>query len=196
MISKIDRLSSAILLGGKSSRMGVDKAFLGLKSNEGDRSFLDKLASEMFFFEEKYLSLNASQDYLIEGYKNIIDEIENIGPLGGIYSVLRSSKKEYVFFAPCDMPKLTKEAVMFLVDRWQGEDMCIAYVNDRKQPLFGIYGKKCMPYIEEIIGKNSFKPVLLMDYVSSRVVDMSEYEECFVNINTIDDYKKFCLRVL
>lgn len=191
MNSKIDKLAAAILVGGKSTRMGVDKATLKILSKSGEITFARKLADEMEEFDEKYLSINSSSRCRLANFIDIPDIVQDIGPLGGIYAVLSQSKKDYVLFAACDMPKLSKEAIMHLVNSWNGEDMCIAFTKTGRHPLFGIYGKTCIPKIKELINGKSYKPILLMECVNSKLVDMSEYEECLMNINTVDDYKKF-----
>ena len=111
MSVKMNSLAFSILLGGMSSRMGKDKAKLKIESESGESTFLEHLAGETNDFGDKYLSINSSQDYSLVGFTNIIDSFPNIGPLGGIYSVLKASKKQYVLFVACDMPKLTKEAI-------------------------------------------------------------------------------------
>lgn len=188
MSDKIKRLAAAVLLGGKSSRMGRDKAELRIHFEAGDFTFVQKLASELSDFEEKYLSENSSQNCTLDGFTVVRDAVANIGPLGGIYSVLSVSKSEFVLFTACDMPMLTKAAIMHLVDSWKGEDMCIAVTGDGRHPLVGIYGKACLGCIEELVEQQTYKPAALLNMVNSKTVDMSEYAECFLNINTAEDY--------
>lgn len=190
MSVKMNSLAFSILLGGMSSRMGNDKAKLKIESESGESTFLEHLAGEINDFGDKYLSINSSQDYSLEGFTNIIDSFPNIGPLGGIYSVLKASKKQYVLFVACDMPKLTKEAISHLISEWNGEDMCISKTANGRQPLVGIYSKACIPFIKDLIDKKIYRPGMLFDSVKSKLVDMSDFEDCFANINTIDDYKK------
>lgn len=189
-MNKINNLAFSILLGGMSSRMGCDKAKLRIKSKSGNLTFLEHLAFGIDGFDEKYISLNSSQDYSMEGFTNIVDIFQNIGPLGGIYSVLNASQRQYVLFIACDMPKLTKEAISHLIDEWNGEDMCICCTSNGRQPLVGIYSKACLPFIKKLIDEKNYRPGMLLNLVSSKLVDMSYYEKCFININTIDDYKK------
>lgn len=184
MSEKKDKLSLAILLGGMSKRMGSDKAKLKI----GNVTFLEHTADELGDFSEKYLSQNVTQEYSLEGFENVTDSIKGIGPLGGIHAVLNACKSDYVLFAACDMPKLTREAIDFFIDKWDGEDMCIPYTKRGREPLAGIYGKACIPFIEELAAKGIHKPIVLADYVSARFVDMSSFEECYDNINTVEDY--------
>lgn len=194
MSEKFDKLSLAILLGGKSTRIGREKANLKLLSETGESSFLEVIAKELTglddSIDEKYLSVNSKQKYSIQGFKNVTDIVNDIGPLGGIYSVLKSSKKDFVLFVACDMPYIKKEALWHLIDGWNGESLCISRTQNGRQPLVGIYGKGCIPFIEELINNRIFRPGLLLDLVESKVISMSDYKECFVNINTIEDYRE------
>lgn len=179
-----ENLSLAILLGGMSKRMGSDKAKLKI----GELTFLEHLAGELSGFSEKYFSVNSLREYHMDGFTNVEDQFPGIGPLGGIYSVLKAAKTDYVFFTPCDIPKLNRNAVKHLIDNWGGEDMCIAFTSKGREPLVGIYGKACIPFIEELVKNDIHKPIVLSEYVSSKFVDMSSFEECFDNINTLEDY--------
>ena len=190
MSEKMNDIAFSVLLGGMSSRMGSDKAKLKIKSDSGELTFLEHLARELNDFDEKYLSINSSQDYSLEGFTNITDFFQNIGPLGGIYSVLQASQKQYVLFVACDMPKLTKKAISYLINEWNREDMCISRTANGRQPLVGIYSKACIPFIKDMIDKEIYRPGMLFDSVKSKLVDMSDFEDCFANINTVDDYNR------
>lgn len=186
-----DKISFAILLGGKSRRMGRDKSQMKISEN---MTFLERIACEMSDILEssdKYLSVNDSQDTAIKGYEAVNDLVSDIGPLGGIFSVLSKASTEYVLFVACDMPRLTQEAITYLLDRWEGEDMCIASTSKGRQPLVGIYSKACILPIKNQIERGLYKPIMLLELVRSKVVDMSEFEECFVNINTADEYERY-----
>lgn len=186
-----DKISFAILVGGKSSRMGRDKSQMKI---DGNMTFLEKLDCELgdiFGAADRYISVNDTQNIEIKGYETVKDIAPDIGPLGGIFSVLTQTSQDYVLFVACDMPGLTKEAVTYLLHKWEGEDMCIASTDKGRQPLVGIYSKACILPIINQIERGLYKPVLLLELVNSKVVDMREFEECFVNINTVDEYKRY-----
>lgn len=183
--SKKDKMSAAILVGGQSRRMGRDKSQL----TYGSVTFLGEIAAKLDDFNEKYLSLNAGQTHTVIGFTNVYDKYDNIGPLGGIYSVLKESTVDYVLFVPCDMPFITRSAINHIVDMWQEEDMLIAMTKSGRQPLVGIYSKRCITAIGELIDKGDYRPAMLLESVRSTICDMTEYEECFANINTIEDYE-------
>lgn len=180
----------AILAGGLSSRMGKAKENLPLNTGGKETTFLKHLCEEFSGFENRFISVNANQKYEVEGYETVTDEYEEIGPLGGICSVLKRSGTEAVVFVACDMPKLSKRAVEYLIEHWDGSNVCIAVVDGKRQPLAGIYTKACIPYIENMIESGTYKLGVLLEKTNGQMVDMSEFRDEFTNINTIEDYIK------
>ena len=78
-------ICALVLAGGKSSRMnGNNKAFLKYKSS----TFIESIISELKDFNKIYISVDNKEKYKNLNYELIEDEFEEIGPIGGIYSVL------------------------------------------------------------------------------------------------------------
>lgn len=109
------RLSIAILAGGRSSRMGRDKARLQL----GSRSLLTHVRTTA-----KALGLP------IRVIRK--DIIPPCGPLGGIYTALHSSRAEAVLFLACDMPFVTEAILRRIIRHFRPRDRaCFATLNGR-----------------------------------------------------------------
>lgn len=178
----------AILAGGLSSRMGTPKEDLLLQSADRDATFLQHICEEVKDFPYRYLSENTEKSHEIDGFVSIQDKIDRIGPLGGIYSVLLQAEVGGVLFLACDMPAFTREVVNAFLDKWDHHSVCIAVVDGKRQPLVGIYTKECIPFIERQIGSGCYKLGILLDTVNCKHVDMSEYREAFLNVNTERDY--------
>lgn len=182
-----------ILAGGRSRRMGRDKAELMLDT-EKQITFLERMCDEMSFFEEKLISVNKDQaanafyrKFEKLGFKLVVDEVPESGSIGGIYSALKAATSEALFVIACDMPFFMKETAEYIIDRWQNEDVCI-YRTDRPQPLTGIYRKSCVPVFREQILNKDYKILLAYDKVSVKYVDMPMDDEIFVNVNTMEEY--------
>lgn len=90
-----------ILMGGQSSRMGRDKAFVEYK----DQTLLDRALSHLKdLTTEVYLSVNATQFEALQGaYKCIQDKYIDKGPMGGILSALEALNQDLIVLA-VDMP--------------------------------------------------------------------------------------------
>lgn len=119
-----------ILVGGKSSRMGTDKASLILS---GVR-LVDHVA--------KVLTLSGVSDVVVSGeiggYESIQDMVSNKGPVGGICSsLIRCYEKGFdkaVIF-PVDMPLISREVARLLIDSSENSAIDFTFTFFEKNPL-------------------------------------------------------------
>ena len=190
MKASMDSVAVAILSGGMSSRMGKPKTDLLVPNADGNVTFLERLCRNFSAFSYRYIAINATQDIQMPGFVSIVDKFEKIGPIGGIYSVLKESSTEAVFFIACDMPSFSMECAMRILEKWNKESPCFAVVNGHREPLVGIYTKNCIPLLEKLISEKKYKLGIFHEQMKSQVIDMSEFESDFTNINTMDDYEK------
>ena len=116
--SKNIPVSVAILAGGKSSRMGKNKALL---TYEG-KTFLERLIEEFSDFDEIIVSSRDENQYDLKDsggkLRFISDENHDKGPLEGIRRALSETKNEFVFICAADMPFLTKAVYEYLKDNY------------------------------------------------------------------------------
>ena len=82
------------------------------------------------------------------------------------------------------------ECAMRILEKWNRESSCFAVVNGHREPLVGIYTKKSIPLLEKLISERKYKLGIFHEEMKSQVIDMSEFESDFTNINTMDDYEK------
>ena len=116
---------AVILAGGKSSRMGRDKAALML----GDETFLQRIAAELDAcgFQEKYVSLGTGTAEKTEiripgGWTVIRDRYRDCGPLGGIHAALSACRAEWALFVSCDTPLYRRELAELLISKIPGTE--------------------------------------------------------------------------
>ncbi len=185
-------MAGAILAGGKNSRMaGKNKAFIQIY----DKPIIQRTAHLLKgIFEEVILSTNSAQDF--SSYKDIIvkvDLIKDVGPLGGIHSVLSVTSKAAVFFVGCDMPFLHNEMILQQIEYFKKRD-CSALVpriNDFIEPLHAIYKKDIAGNIISFVRKKGSYSI--RDFLKTVNVyywdleDTSFNRGIFKNINTEED---------
>ena len=129
---------AVILAGGKSSRMGRDKASLTL----GHETFLQRIAAELDAcgFQEKYVSLGSGNRYgmpekensteaaekteirIPGGWTAVRDRYRNCGPLGGIHAALSACRAEWALFVSCDTPLYRREFADLLISKIPGRE--------------------------------------------------------------------------
>jgi molybdopterin-guanine dinucleotide biosynthesis protein A len=180
-------LTGVILSGGKSARMGRDKAFIeidGIPIIQRTYDIFQKIFNEIIIVTsqiELYSAFNA---------KIVSDLIENYGALGGLYTGLFYSSNPYSFCAACDMPFLKESLIQFLAHRVNGYDVIVPRTADGLQPLHAFYSKNCLTSIKHLIEMGKYKIIDFYPMVNTQIIEESEFihldvtKESFININT------------
>lgn len=179
-----------ILVGGKSTRMkGNNKAFLTLN----DKKFIDIIIDNLKILKKIYISVDNKEKYKELDYELIVDEYKEIGPIGGLYSSLKYIKEDYVFVTACDMPKLSSEFVKFMISNLEEGDTCVVPQDSdgRLYPLGGIYSKKIIPVIEEMLENKNYKLMNLVKNINGKIINIGNTKfdkDVLININNYYDY--------
>ncbi len=187
-------ISVGILAGGRSSRMGMDKALIEYRGN----TFLGRLVKEFSGWKEITVSL-ADRGGITppEGCRTVCDVHRDIGPMEGIRQVLKASSSEYVFVCAVDMPFLTADLAEYMT-RFISSDYDCYVIRDSKhfQPLCAIYSKAALPLIDELISKGRYRLMDLLEglrtkYISLEHTDFSEKQVS--NVNTRQELSEMSL---
>lgn len=191
---KEKNISAVVLAGGRSSRMGQNKALLKL----GEKNMIERIVDKLRpILEEIILVTDYPEEYpMLKDVVFVKDEImsEEKNSLVGIYSGLLASKNKHVFVVPCDMPFLNQELIKYMINELKEEDLLIPYIKGYYQPLHAIYGKKCIKPIRGLLEKKQYKIINFFQDVNIKTVDekvimrFSRDMRCFLNINTYDTY--------
>lgn len=179
-------ISGAVLAGGKSSRMGTDKAMLQLNEHTFLQNSLLLLAS---FTKELFVSSNKNYSNL--SYPIVKDSFQNMGPLSGIHAILKAIPTQKVLIIPVDTPLLSKELLQFILDNYESDkQLSICKTEDGLQMLIGVFDKSLLPIIENQINNKEYKLTHLLDKASSQILDVSHFKGACININTQDAWSK------
>ena len=149
-----------VLAGGKSSRMGRDKALLELAGKPLVFHAVSKLRRVC---EDVHISSGRPE---LEAFAPLVPDLHGeCGPMSGLEAALEHSRHEWNLFMPVDMPFLP---AAFLED-WVREviderDMRVAMftVDGVPQPLFCLLHEEVAPFVREAMGRGQYKvfPVL------------------------------------
>ena len=181
----------AILAGGKSSRMNYNnKALLSYK----EKKFIEYIIEAGKDYKEIIIISNNLQEYKGFNLRVVEDIYKGNGPLSGIHSALINSTSDKVLCIACDMPLNTKDTLNIIGNYDREYDVLVPRVNERLQPLCGIYSKNIIPNVEEAIKENNYKLQLLIRSLDLKVIegdDRSKFiERDFSNINTEKEYRE------
>ena len=190
-------ITAIVLAGGRSTRMGQDKALLSL----GNNTLLSqvclvaqKCASQVYVVTpwiEKYRDVVPTNCQLIEE-KLFSPEIRSNSPLIGFTQGLQLVKTDWILLLACDLPKLHSSQVK----QWS-EDLATVLPTEIAllprnfkgwEPLCGFYRHSCLPLLEAYIatGGKSFQGFLAQHPV--RELPIRDRTALF-NCNTPEDWQ-------
>lgn len=191
-----------ILTGGKSSRMGTDKALLPF----GDLTVIENLVSRFSpYFKQIYLSVSQKGLYnhinLSRFCDNEIIEIEDIykdcGCIGGIYSTLCKVNADNIFVISVDMPFVTPETAIGIMEH--GKDYEISLLkreNGYIEPAFAKYSRCLVPLMNELILEKKYALKHIIEKAKTKFIDEKSlhmyepvsFDHIFFNMNTKEKY--------
>jgi molybdopterin-guanine dinucleotide biosynthesis protein A len=166
--------SAVILAGGKSRRMGRNKALMDFGGEVLIRRVYRMLKDE---FDEVLISANDGGAYDFLGAPVIRDTFEAGGSLAGIHAGLSHSSSESIFVAACDMPFLNVDLVRFLGSFADDYDVVVPVNPKGFEPLHAFYSKNCLPHIERQMDEGNLKVLDFYDKVRTREIRPEEMRE-------------------
>ena len=185
-------MNAAILVGGKSSRMGSNKAFLELKGKTFIELQIDLLRE---IFDDIFISANTSSEYEHLNLSIFKDVYPGNGPLGGIYTSLINSSSLHTFMLACDMPFIGPELINHLKDLTKEYDVVIPKSEKGLEPLHAFYSKKCIDPIKRSLEEDNLRITSFFPHVNVKIVELDNlnlsdsFKNSIKNLNTRDDYE-------
>ncbi|ELR96658.1 molybdenum cofactor guanylyltransferase [Gloeocapsa sp. PCC 73106] len=187
------KISTIILAGGKSSRMGTDKALLQLNNRPLLQIICEtaQQTSQYLYvvtpWPERYINI-------LPPNCNLVRELSSHGPLVAFAQGLSAVTTEWVLLLACDLPCLEVEAIREWIGLLQQVPVgAIALLPKHPtkgwEPLIGFYRTRALPLIEEFIalGGTSFQSWLAQQQVAELEV---KNPQLLFNCNTPADWKK------
>lgn len=181
-----DKITGIVLAGGKSSRMGQNKALLNYQEKKMFEHAIEKISP---YCQQIFIS-GDFEEYKKMGYNVVNDRIKSIGPIGGLYSSLIESKTYLNIVIACDVPLIASNAFELLINEIENYDAAVLKTPDGKiEPLIGIYTKNALPVIKKQIAGGNYKMMHLLRLLNSKYAYYLNTNR-LKNINTIEDYNK------
>jgi len=199
VFEKYSKINAFILAGGKSSRIDTDKAFLKYRG----KYFIDIIIESIStLFERVYLIGKDYKNNLLAG--SYSDEIEGVGPLGGIYTALKKTDKQINFLTGADYPFIDPEIIAYLIkiieENSQNYHALVPLMPDGPHPLCAFYTRACLPSIIKCLNEGNnrvlciakYTPLLYYDMIEAcRVFSLERLRRNFININSNEDYLRY-----
>ena len=192
-----ERTGSAafILSGGKSSRMGEDKAFLRFHGQTLLETAIEKA-------EEIAASVRVVGPRAKFGSDAIEDIFPNCGPLGGIHAALAQSRHELNLIIAVDTPFIEVKFLKFLFEQAESSRAVVTVPRtaDGFQPLCAVYRKGFGGVAERALKRGNYKIDALFLQVETRIIEEPEMRRfafdpaMFQNLNTREEYERASAR--
>jgi len=185
-------VTGVLLAGGKSRRMGEDKRYLVV----GEQTLLDRgLAVLRSIFREVLVVIAQDSPPLDVEAHVVRDLLPECGSLGGLYTGLTQATTPYIFVIACDMPFLDPAVIAQFTSRRATADIVMAKLRGQLHPMHALYGKQCLPVVEQMIRAHQLKIQEIVSNASLRVRYVTEADlltidpsgRSFQNVNTPAD---------
>lgn len=185
-----------VLAGGRSTRMGTDKATLRL----GGETLLDRALAKAHEMSDKIAIVGARELYASFGTDVVEDEFPQCGPLGGIHAALGVSRSELNVVLSVDTPFVSTEFLRFLLRRAESTTDALAVVPDADGGVQGtcaVYRRPFRAVAEQQLKRGRYKvtdtlALVRVEYVEEPEMRAAGFDSAmFANLNTPEEFAKF-----
>ena len=205
---KTPPVTGIILAGGKSQRMGENKALMRL----GEDSLIGQVVRRMrLVTDELLLITNSPTEYVHLDLPMHGDIVPNTGALGGVYTGLTFASHDTVLCVACDSPFLEPKLLTYLISVLGEYDAVMPYTyngvgvrnpshSDTRritlQTLCAAYSKRCLPIIELMLQDAELRVHALHERAHIKRISPEIWQKydpdgmSFFNINTPEDFDR------
>lgn len=185
----MNRVSAILLAGGKSSRMGRDKAALPFQG----LTLLDWQIQRLRSLGVEDIMLSGLRREMA-GIRVVADEFPGRGPLSGLHACMKAAARPSCLVLSVDVPLAPLPALTELVrvHRATGGKVTLLRHGDKWEPLMGVYQSELFRDAEQILQEKNTAVRRLLDETGFQVMDWPHDEGLFLNCNTPEDYERLC----
>jgi molybdopterin-guanine dinucleotide biosynthesis protein A len=175
-----------VLVGGRSSRMGRDKARLPFRNG----MLVEHIAAEVEKAAGSVWLVGAPERYRDLPFRTIPDVYVGGGPAGGIHAALAASPAEWNLIVACDLPALEAGFLIGLLEEAEraGRPGLVPVSPDgRWQPLCAVYHRSCLAGFEQALRDGRFKLHGIVAELGLHAWPVTD-ARWFRNLNTPEDW--------
>jgi molybdopterin-guanine dinucleotide biosynthesis protein A len=184
--------AAIVLCGGRSRRMGRDKAALPF----GGESMLERVVRIVRPVVDEVILVAREGQQVVGGFRDIVrDPAEGLGPLAGLAAGLAAMKSERAFLTSCDVPLLRPEYVTRLFELSDGRQAAVPHIGGYYMTTSAVYARSVLPVAERLLAQRRLRPFFLVEEVDARLVTADDLRDAdpellsFRNCNEPGDYE-------
>ena len=186
-------MTAIILAGGRSSRLGQNKALQTMEGKSLIQRVIDRLAilsTEIIIVTARGEEIPCSSTLSV---RTVADVYTESGPLAGIYSGLRASTCPRAIVVGCDTPFLNVNLLDYMSRISSTFDAVVPRIEDNVEPLCAVYSRNCLASIQRLLEENNLRVNNLYTMVKVRYLGEDEIDRydpkrlSFFNVNTEAD---------
>lgn len=187
--------AAIVLCGGRSRRMGRDKASLPF----GDETLLERAVRIVSEVCDEVVVV-AREGQAVEGISPGVpiarDPAEGLGPLAGLAAGLEAMRAERAFLTACDAPLLRPDYVRFMLARSRGHDAAVPLVDGFHMTTAAAYSKGVLDVARRLLAEGRLRPLFLVQQVDAVIVGEDEVRavdpglDSLKNCNTPEAYEQ------
>jgi molybdopterin-guanine dinucleotide biosynthesis protein A len=187
-VNKKANIWGLVLAGGKSQRMGSDKALL---MRDGETQLARAVALLERHVERVFVSTRSDQAEEDERKKfaQIVDRYDDMGPIAGVLSAM----DEYPGFAwlvvACDLPNIDDATISALLDGHSERRPFTAFTSSYDglpEPLCAIYGVGARKLVDELVAQGINCPRKMLIRSDTELLEQP-HPQALDNVNTPED---------
>jgi molybdopterin-guanine dinucleotide biosynthesis protein A len=186
-------MTSIILAGGKSSRLGRSKALQAI----GGKSLIQWVVDHLAILSIEIIIATAHGETIpcssAVKIKTVADIYPGKGPLVGIYSGLIASSSSWAIVVGCDTPFLSDGLLEYMTQICSTFDVVVPRIKNKLEPLCAVYSKNCSGPIQGLLEQDELRIDKLFSMVKVKYVEEDEINRfdpehlSFFNINNQND---------
>lgn len=185
-------LHGVVLAGGRSRRLGVNKALLRFGGVPLLRIVVDRVAEVC---DEVVVAVDRPQRYqgMALAARLVADLAPGLGPLSGLQSGLRASGTDNVLVLSCDLPFLNEKLLRYMAEQPRSYQALVPWADDRWHPLHSIYNRSCLPEVDRMVNQGGGSMRDLLSRLDVRPLsedDLRRWDPdglSFLNLNRRED---------
>lgn len=182
-------VSAAVMAGGKSRRMGQDKAWIDV----GGRPLIQRVIDVLATVADEVIVVANDARFGTLGVRVVGDRFPDGGALGGIATGVGAASHDSVLIAACDMPFLDAAVWRLLLDRRGDADVVIPHIGEDYETLHALYTKACLPAMERALAAGRMRVISFFEEVRVRPLEAAAIRavdptlRSFTNVNTPEE---------